>query len=266
MNLGISPSVIWQRFLHEEAFGTWQEIIDDLRARVGDEAAATFQNTMDSHWNARRGMPVASGVDYEAEPALMALPAPFFLTAIEYALVSQHGPVGFRVVEEINSALNKVGASYRFDWSGRADWHGDTGIQNAVVQPALAALADPRLTGCASEYHAALNHMRAGTAKDLEDVIEESGKAVESAIKVALIERGIKLKGNETAFPLFKLVVDNGICPPEAENAVLGVARIRNNLGAHGTGSQPRVLPPGVSELAVNSAAIAIKYLAGLLP
>jgi hypothetical protein len=88
-------------------------------------------------------------------------------------------------------------------------------------------LADPRLAGCAPEYHAALNHMRGGTAKDQEVVIDESGKAVESALNVLLGERGVTLTGKETAFPLFKLLVDNGICPQEADNAVLGVARIR---------------------------------------
>ncbi len=266
-HLGISPTMVWETFLHQEAFGTWQEIDNDLRARLGDDTADEFDAAMRAHWERdRHRMAARSGVNYDAEPALMALPAPFFLTAIEHVLTRPHTIVEPAALTAINNALNKVGASYRFDWRGQADWHGDPGVREAVVQPALAALADPRLTGCASEYHAALNHMRGGTAKDLEDVVEESGKAVESAMKVLLDERGVTRTGKETAFPLFDMLVDNGICPREADNAVLGVARIRNNLGGHGTGAQPRVLPDGIPELAVNTAATAIKYLADQLP
>jgi hypothetical protein len=264
---GMSPTHVWETFIRKEALGTWQEIDEDIRARMGNEAADAFGLAMKQHRerdrNRMHGMP---GVNYDAEPALQALPAPFFLTAMEYAFHAYGGVVQPDLLNEVNNALNKVGASYRFDWSGNADWHGDKGIHDAVVKPALAALADPRLAGCASEYHAALNHMRAGTAKDLEDAIEESAKAVESAMKVLLDARKVKRTGKEAAHALFQLLVDKGICPPEADNAVLGAARFRNNLGGHGTGAQPRVLPDGVPDMAVNSAATAIKYLADLLP
>ena len=74
------------------------------------------------------------------------------------------------------------------------------------------------------------------------------------------------LEGKETAFPLFELMVTSGICPREADHAVLGAARLRNVQGGHGTGAQPRVVTPGVPELAVHAAATAIRYLAALLP
>ena len=267
-NGGSSPTTVWQLFLHNETFDRWDEIYDDIAARLGEEASQEFENAMTAfRIRDKHRMWANPGVNYDADPALLALPAPYFLTAVEYALVSlRGGAYGIQVMNEINAALNKVGASYRLDFNGQACWHGDTGVHDQVVRPALDALADPRLAGCASEYHAALNHMRGGTAKDLEDVIEESGKAVESAMKVVLDEHGVTRTGKETAFPLFKMLVDNGICPQEADNAVLGVARIRNNLGGHGTGAQPRVLPDGTPELAVNSAATAIKYLAEQLP
>ncbi len=85
-------------------------------------------------------------------------------------------------------------------------------------------------------------------------------------MKVLLDARGVSRTGKETAFPLFGLLVSHNICPSEADNAVLGAARIRNNLGGHGTGATPRVVPDGVPELAVNAAATAIRYLADLLP
>jgi hypothetical protein len=79
-------------------------------------------------------------------------------------------------------------------------------------------------------------------------------------------ERGVTRTGKEAAYALFGLLVGGGVCPAEAENAVLGVAKIRNNMGAHGTGASPRVVPSGVPELAVNTAASAIRYLADQLP
>ena len=181
-------------------------------------------------------MSAVSGVNYAAEPALMAIPAPWFLSAAEYAVAlnSRYG-IDPALVDEINATFQKIGASYRFSYSGQAEWHGDTGVYEHVLTPALDALSDPRLAGCASEFHAALSHLTAGTAKDREDAVEESGKAVESAMKVLLDARSVSRKGNEAAFLLFELLVNNGLCPREADNALLGAARLRNNLGGHGT-------------------------------
>jgi hypothetical protein len=264
---GLTPTVIWEMFLHEEAFGNWGEIDDDLRARFGDDEANAFEAAIRAHQERdRHRMVSSSNVNYEAEPALMAIPAPWFLNAIEYAIRDSVGYAPFDSVNEINRIFAKVGASYRFSFSGQAEWHGDTGVYEQVLNPALNALADARLAGCASEFHAALNHLKGGTEKDREDAVEESGKAVESAMKVLLDAHGVTRQGNETAFPLFELLVTHSVCPREADNATLGAARIRNNLGAHGTGSTPRVVPDGVPELAVNAAATAIRYLADQLP
>jgi hypothetical protein len=263
---GISTTIIWETFLREEALGTWQELEEDLRARFGDQEADAFTTAMKAHFR-RDGQRIVHSamVNPLAEPALLALPAPWFLNGVEYALrMIQYDQFGG--VNEINRVFQKVGASYRFDYSGNAEWHGDTGVHEAVIRPALDALGDPRLAGCASEFHPALNHLRGGTAKDREDAVEESGKAVESAMKAVLDARKVKRTGKEAAYALFDRLVDNGVCPREAENAVLGAARIRNNLGAHGTGALPRVIPDGVPELAVNSAATAIRYLADQLP
>jgi hypothetical protein len=263
---GFSPTTIWETSLREEAFGAWGEIDDDIRSRFGDEEADVFAAEMTKHWEReKRRMAFAGGVNYDAEAALQAIPAPWFLNAVEYSLKrARYNLVDG--VNEINRVCNKVGASYRFSFTGEAAWHGDAGIHDAVIRPALDALGDTRLAGCASEFNAALAHLRGGTAKDLEDAIEESGKSVESAMKVLLDERGVTRTGKEAAYALFGLLVGGGVCPAEAENAVLGVAKIRNNMGAHGTGASPRVVPSGVPELAVNTAASAIRYLADQLP
>lgn len=90
-------------------------------------------------------------------------------------------------------ATRRIG--YRFDESGKAEWHGDEGVYRDVVRPALDALDDSRLAGCRQEFEAALGHLRSGTPKDHEDAIEEAGKAVESALKVVLDTRSIPRSG-----------------------------------------------------------------------
>ncbi|HJQ52087.1 MAG TPA: hypothetical protein VJ838_16435, partial [Gaiellaceae bacterium] len=200
---GVGATVIWETFLQREAFGSWQEIDEDVRARFGDDEADAFATAMNAHFERERHrMVAAGGVNYDAEPALKALPAPWFVNALEYALAfGGYGGVNFDGVKEINRVFQKVGASYRFGFDGQAQWHGDPGVYEQVLNPALAALADARLAGCASEFHAALRHLTAGTEKDREDAVEESGKAVESAMKVVLDSHSVARQGNETAFP-----------------------------------------------------------------
>ena len=155
---------------------------------------------------------------------------------------------------------------YRFNGDGKAEWHGDEGIYLDLVRPALDALDDGRLIGCRQEFEAALGHLRAGTPKDREDAIEEAGKSVESAMKVALAEHSIQRVGNETAEPLWNLQRDGNMVPPKTKDAILATSRLRNEYGGHGQGGEIRVIPAGVPELAVRAAAAAICYLAALLP
>jgi hypothetical protein len=85
-------------------------------------------------------------------------------------------------------------------------------------------------------------------------------------MKVLIDERHVSRTGKETARPLFDLLRDNGIVEAEADNAVLGAARIRNQWGGHGAGATPRTPPPGLAALAVHAAATAIAYLSARLP
>jgi hypothetical protein len=162
--------------------------------------------------------------------------------------------------------FEKRGINYRLDSYGRAEWHGDPSAYQNVVVPALAALADPRLGGARNEFETALGHLRKGTDKDKEDAVEEAGKSVESAMKVLIAEKGITATGKEAAFALFDLLSNNGAVIPEAKEAVVGTARVRNTHGAHGAGGVPRKVPEELAELAVRSAATAISFLASHLP
>lgn len=95
------------------------------RFSVGDEEADDFNRLMREHRDRERTrMVFAPGVNYDADAALMALPAPFFLNAVEYALKSIAFAGRLPVVDWINRALAKVGVSYRFDYGGTANCMG----------------------------------------------------------------------------------------------------------------------------------------------
>jgi hypothetical protein len=111
-------------------------------------------------------------------------------------------------VRFVNDLFAARGMAYRLDENGRAHWHGDEGAYIEVIRPALDALGDVRLAGARQEFEAALGQLRAGTPKDDEGAIEESGKAVESAMKVVLDERGYKRIGNESSEKLWQALRD----------------------------------------------------------
>lgn len=145
-------------------------------------------------------------------------------------------------------------------------WAGDRGTHQIVVDPALQALADARLTGARSEFEAALGHLLAGTQKDREDAIDEAAKSVESALKVLVAEKGLTVAANATVRPLFDALKDDGVLPAFTDNLVQAAARIRNNMGGHGAGAQPRQIDLDIATAAVNAAAAALVLLAGRLP
>ena len=263
---GITPTVLWQRLAQREGYGTFNDAEEDIRARFSDEDALVFQAAMQAHFQRERHrMGFVAGVDYNAEPALKAIPASLFLDALEDAVaLTEYN--SYKAITEINRIFSKRGIYYRFDPVGQAEWQGDPGTYTGILRPAIDALSDPRLLGARSEFEAAMKHLRAGTVKDEEDAIEEAGKAVESAMKVLLDEHQVPRTGKETARPLFKLLSDKKIVVAEADDAVLGTARLRNAYGGHGAGATPRTVPNGAATLAVQSAASAIVYLSGHLP
>ena len=264
--LGFTPSNLFGLFARRHGYGSMNEVIEDLQERFSDEEAAHFQKEMKRVAAEERMAFVVGGSNPYAEPALLALPEALFLDAVECGFEAHGGyGGGFPEAAEINALFERRGVYFRLDRWGRFEWVGDPGAWKEVTEPALSALQDPRLAGARNEFEAARAHLRKGSSKNVEDTIEEAAKAVESAMKVLLHERGIKLKGNETATPLFNLLRDNGVVEAEADQAVLGVARIRNKWGGHGAGQAPRNPPSSLAELAVQEAAAAIVYLASRL-
>ena len=102
-------------------------------------------------------MRVPAGANYDAEPALLAIPAPYFLTALEYAVRGRGSPgVSVQALNEINRHFETRGIWFRMTRAGLAEWHGDEAVYKAVVAPALDVLADPRLGAARREFEDAL--------------------------------------------------------------------------------------------------------------
>ena len=202
-NTRIDPATLWHRTARREGYGNYPEIAEDIRARFGDDEALKFQVTMDNHFRQKKHQAAFAGVDYDAEPALKVIPAPMFLDVLEDAVDHSDGYT-YKAIAEINRLFAKRGIYYRFNSSGQAVWQGDPGAYIGVLKPALDALADPRLQGARSEFEAAMNHLRAGTVKDEEDVVDEAAKAVESTMKVLLQEHRVVLMAGRRPRPFFR--------------------------------------------------------------
>ena len=167
VNHGLTLDQIWGFVITNELYGTWDEMYDDMRSRFDPAEADVFKQAMDEHFR-RQNKQRVSQPTLNAEPALLSIPAPLFLDALEHAskAIGMFGITPFDTVNEINRVFTKIGANYQFNYNGQAEWHGDAGTYETVIHRVLDASTDPRLTGVASEYHAALSHLRNGTEKD----------------------------------------------------------------------------------------------------
>ena len=268
LEAGVDATTLWGLLSRRQGYGRFEDVAEDIAERFSDEQAAEFREQMSRAIAAdQRRMSAVAGVNYLAEPALLAIPEALFLDAVEYGFEPHHGYAGHdRATGEINALLEPRGIYFRFDRSGHAQWVGDPGTYETIVAPALAAFQDARLAGVQGEFEAALRHLRAGSAKEQEDAIDEAAKSVESSMKVLLDERRVGRDGREAAQRLFDLLRDNGIVEAEADKAVTAAARIRNQWGGHGAGATPRMPPIGLADVAVQSAGAAIVYLARRLP
>jgi len=215
---------------------------------------------------------------------LLELPETEFLTALEHAVALGHerrmyGPTdGFSGRDEsapladafmtyADGALRAHGAPYRRvvdEW--RFEWIGDPQHHELTVQPALLALADPRLAGARAEFEEALRKRRDGTPKDLEDAVDEAAKSVESILKVLHDECGVPRSGKEPVLDLFTSLKKAQILPPYVTNLVTAAAGPRNHMASHGQGATVREVPEELADASIAAAATALTLLAHYVP
>lgn len=281
---GLPTIRLADEFLKGEGHGSFGDVLEQVRLDHGDAVAEAMdrdireiQTREMAALGLRPGRPEAGPFVAQqlSRWVFVCAPDPVFTTAVGYAFKSlwqmneQSGmPSGTtaQVIASINDLFAKRGVPYRVTDDGDVRWHGEEKTYTTIIEPALAVLADSRLAGARSEYEDALRALRGGAQKQLEDAIEESAKAVESAMKVLADESNLPRTGKETARPLIDMLAQGRVIPAHVDQLIFAAARIRNAAGGHGTGGTARVTPEDLAAACVAAAGVAITYLGNKLP
>lgn len=266
-----------------EHIGDWVDLLGDVEERY----ALAPQSLLTSVGARREQRERLSGPssrlqhqELDAECVLFALPDTEFLSVLEHyapdKLFDEDVPFDIDIPDEwtqsmellsdANAVLRAHGCDYRLgDWP-HFEWIGDPKQHELTVQPALRALADPRLTGARAEFDEALRKRRDGAPKDLEDAVDEAAKSVESTLKVLHNEHGVKPPRSQQVTQLFNSLVAANKLPGYVDKLIAAAAGPRNNMAGHGQGPNVRVVPEELADASIAAAATAITFLAHYLP
>lgn len=272
--MSVPATQLGKEFRQKIGVGAWADFVDVLSGWFGAEAAERFRLALLDFIERNKGRRgVVAGTDYAAGPAMCALPTPLFLDAVEVAFAvsrSKTHYVNTADTSDINKARHQIDALFalhgvQFGFEGdRVVWRGDADTLELTVRPALAAVSDSRLASARSEFEGALAELRRGTDKELRDACVEAGRAVESAMKVVLRERGGTFSPSDSAEALWNALRTEGLVDKETKNALLAAPQLRNPP-AHGSGTDGAAVVRHYAETAVRASATALIYLSTLL-
>lgn len=139
-------------------------------------------------------------------------------------------------------------------------------LYSEAVQPTLQLLADAKYRGANQEFIDAHQHFRHGRNKEC---INECLKALESTLKTICHNKGWAYKDTDTAKPLIKACLDNGLIPAFNQEQLMALSRLlesgvpttRNKTSGHGQGVRPIDVPEHVAQYALHLTAAAILLL-----
>jgi hypothetical protein len=270
--LGVTQGVVATHVMVAEFFADQYGSWDDYFAAVAEVWGS------ETSWNVRSGVEGARAetmndmvirtteqvTDKVGEGLFLAMPEPDFRSAV-FESVRTRGRVP-DTAERITRICQNRGIPWELDWREGFRWVGDREIESLAVRPALSAIEDPRFAGVKSEFDQARKELALGTPEALKQCVHESACAVESAMRVLLIQRGETPDERDAASKLFERLAEAGIVPRPMEKVILGAATPRNKRAGHGAGEQPHEIPPGMAEAVLASAAVAVAYLHAQLP
>jgi hypothetical protein len=262
------PDEIVKAFFQAEAWADTQDYLDGLE-RVGQAAAAAvIRSELGRTFDPYR--------DPDPLAVLLNMPDGDFLTAIESVAGGQSGSLFPEARDRANRICEQRGVPYRLaaDTRPKFEWVGDDNVEAEALAPALAALDDPRLAGGPhDEFHEARMALREGRPQSFRRAVAESCNAVESGLKVLLIEHGAPVPDQQNVDALLAACRDVGIFPAAvgqkgvpAEQLLTGPARFGNRRGRHGAGPVPHDVEADEAEAVVASAAVALTLIARRLP
>ena len=274
-HLGLSPPQLLDRHLDVECLGNLGDLLSDVEERyqLKPRELGKRIDTCAEHW-VSTVLPTAEHVleRHGHELVLLALPETEFLSVLEHVADDTPGDsvraVGAEVLfEHADRVLRAHGVPYRrITDTFRFEWVGDPLQHELTVQPALLALADPRLAGAHGEFEEALRKRRGGTPKDLEDAIDEAAKSVESILQILHHELGVTPPRSQQVTPLFNSLVTANKLPGYVDKLIAAASGPRNNMASHGQGATVREVPEELAEASIAAAATAITLLAHYLP
>jgi hypothetical protein len=140
------------------------------RGQIAAWSAVVMASADDGQRGARRRILIAQLERKSPASLLYMLPDPEFLTAVEKAAAQSASTTDFAdQIERISDWLaytDKVlrtnGLPYRLQPDTMTfEWLGDPATRQLVIEPALLALADPRVAGARPEFEEALRKRRA---------------------------------------------------------------------------------------------------------
>jgi hypothetical protein len=206
-----------------------------------------------------------------ATTALDLLPDQEFLTAYQDALqiIERRGREGQARAEHMREHADRVFKMYGLPYQmrdGEIVWAGDQVTRSDVVEPALTALEDGRVTGARAEFLQARAALRGGTPDSLRDATHEAANAVEAVLHALIVAHGLQTPRAKTAAPLFNVLRDGGVLPPSLESTVMAAPHLRNAQGGHTQGPTVADADQRLAAGAVSAAAVAITALVAYLP
>lgn len=168
-------------------------------------------------------------------------------------------------IAELNSRFKEHAVGYQFE-SGKIIRVDSEFIHTGAVHPALTLLHDEGFAGANEEFLSAHNHYRHQRPKEC---LVDCLKAFESTMKAVCDKRGWGFEPGSSAKKLIEICVQNGLFASFHQSQFgslrslleSGVPTVRNNLGGHGQGSRPIVVPMHLARFALNLTAANILFL-----
>jgi hypothetical protein len=168
-------------------------------------------------------------------------------------------------ISDINTRFKENGIGYQFE-NGQIIRTDSQYIHLEIIKPALKILSSSKYQGANDEFMRAHDCYRHG---DFKQCLVECLKALESTIKVILLNRKISFSQSDNVKALIGSIFSNNIIPEylvshfTALRSTLesGTPTIRNKLGGHGQGEELKQVPEYMAAYALHLTAAGIVFL-----